>query len=232
MGRDFKEEYTEYMAAQTPDLWARIEAELPAKKSRKKRSLRRYVPFGVTAAVLVISVCAASFYLGTFRYGSFSGDTSKSADILWEGAADTAADGAVADTLESAEQRKQDEDTAAQGTSGAPSQGVEEPAARETKEAQTESLTDGFSTADDASGAQCEYLLQVKILADGAAEDNGWIRYRALEEESGEQVELMLSVDMKEQMEIMLQPGQTYLISAYRQEDSYLILSAKQKEQR
>ena len=88
MSRDFKEEYTEYMDRQTPDLWARIEAGLPAKKSRRHVP-RRYLSFGLTAAAaLFIGICVIPLYLGGVRDGrseaSDGGNKSKSGDRFWE----------------------------------------------------------------------------------------------------------------------------------------------------
>lgn len=88
MSRDFKEEYTEYMERQTPDLWARIEAGLPAKKSRR-RVPRRYLSFGLTAAAaLFIGICVVPLYLSGLRGektgASDGGSMSKSEDRLWE----------------------------------------------------------------------------------------------------------------------------------------------------
>lgn len=251
MGRDFKEEYTEYMAAQTPDLWARIESELPVAKKRKKRFLSRYAPIGATAAILLIGVCAAPFYLGTFRFGSHDGKKSESADMLWQNEADADSDGEDTGSgggdgaeyfVNGSSKREEEgtaEDTAGMGTADEAAADGEmadeaKPAAPEQKEqsrqeADTESMTDGIAAVEDALGAEGERRMRVKILTQGEEEENGWIRYRALEEESGEQVELLLSGETEKRMETALQPGKVYLISACRQEDSYLILSAEQE---
>lgn len=255
MGRDFKEEYTEYMAAQTPDLWGRIESELPVAKKRKKRFLRRYAPIGATAAILLIGVCAAPFYLGMFRFGPHDGAESKSADMAPQSAADVTSEGGIAggdgaeyfvngsskreeestaeDAADMAEPEEREDGAAASEAPETPAQGNQEAMLQDTQDAENkekgaqESMTDDLAAVEDALGAKNQRQMRVKILSGGEEEENGRIRYRALEEESGEQIELLLSGETERQIETALHPGKVYLISACRQEDGYLILSAE-----
>ncbi len=61
MSRDFKIEYEQHMSSQTPDLWARIEANLPAKEvpkviplEQRKRNSKRWMNYGMTAAAALL----------------------------------------------------------------------------------------------------------------------------------------------------------------------------------
>lgn len=63
MSRDFKQEYEQHMISQTPDLWSRIEANLPAKEAPKviqieqrKGHNKRWMNYGMTAAAALL-VC-------------------------------------------------------------------------------------------------------------------------------------------------------------------------------
>lgn len=66
MSRDFEMEYEQHMNTQVPDLWARIEANLPAKEvpkviqlEQRKGKSKRWMNFGMTAAAaLLICVLA------------------------------------------------------------------------------------------------------------------------------------------------------------------------------
>ncbi len=103
MSRDFKQEYTQYMNEQTPDLWARIEANLPAKETTamvetetsednkvKFFSLKnsRMLTYGMTAAAALL-VCVLA--LPTLRGLSVKNQERDNA-ASYDGAARFAAD--------------------------------------------------------------------------------------------------------------------------------------------
>ncbi len=72
MSRDFKMEYEQHMNTQVPDLWARIEANLPAKEvpkviplEQRKGNSKRWMNYGMTAAAaLLICVLAVPVLRG------------------------------------------------------------------------------------------------------------------------------------------------------------------------
>ncbi len=88
MIRDFKSEYQSYINDQTPDLWGRIEENLPEKTEAyfatvdrarllKIKRRKRLLSYGVTAAAgLLICVAALPIYFGGMR--------AKSADMAEE----------------------------------------------------------------------------------------------------------------------------------------------------
>lgn len=84
MSRDFKQEYEQHMNEQTPDLWARIEANLPVKEvpTVKKGISRRWMTYGMTAAAALF-IC----FLAVPVLRSAQGGQSESANFMAKDAA-------------------------------------------------------------------------------------------------------------------------------------------------
>lgn len=230
MSRDFNQEYKDYMTEQTPDLWNRIETGISEKdvavKKRqtaalvkRKKTLRRYASYGITAAAALLICVSATLYMGNMG--------AKSADMAAENKAMAgemvAQDMAVQDVSsaeaqdEGGSEMQMDAD-AGVGYEDAKVETAQETASQEAVPEETEKLQQGENATTELETSR---VLKLEVVILGEAENTDASGRLLQAKINGQEQEMTLLLTE----EITLEPenGKTYRVGVVpgKSEDAY-----------
>lgn len=165
MSKNMEEEYRKMIAREAPDLWSRIESELPQR--RKIYHFRSsYIRFaaGAAAAVIVLCIAFPAVRIGKdqIRSSRMAGDKAEQSGMGVEASEEAAPEAAaVKDTSPAGNQEQTAPTEINFGVSGAEealeNPGEIEPGEPEGGEESVEVAAEGETGTDDASGADKEY---------------------------------------------------------------------------
>lgn len=218
MSRDFKIEYEQHMNTQVPDLWASIEANLPAKEvpkvirlEQRKGNSKRWMNYGMTAAAaLLICVLAVPVLRGATNdkaeAANFMARDAAYDEICVEDAAEVQieADMAVSDDMD--DYATGGAGYATDAENGAYDVAVPERVAQETYELEA-STTAEETTSDKAKETVTAMWAEVTIWE--VFEEEGKVLYKA--DITGQEVVLALSAKLSGN--VTLEVGKVYRLT-------------------
>lgn len=169
MSRDFKQEYEQHMNEQTPDLWARIEANLPVKEAtvtgnaaaevtdtsnvvpmkHRGHISRRWMTYGMTAAAALVICLLAVPVLRSAQGGKNESDNFMARDGAFEMVVEDAA--ADTGTMENGMKYNADGIMTSSGGNSGGSAAPEKAVQQEECEVEEQMATDADTVANDAN---------------------------------------------------------------------------------